>query len=685
MSVSIDWIHPNIRLEGPNIAGNPRVNEAPTPVPEVPFPFERLPWEIQARIFTLWLWKPGQLIHALSRLDSFVELATIPDDEELEHHSGLPRGFYWGKTHYNVTDDRREPNDVLRLLLVSKRFFFLGVHCFYGLNTFAFSSLGEFDRFCNGIGAARMARLQHLELTWQGNQYLTVPPRLNKDGEAAGISYSRRTYGLYALQDLYRLRTLVVHVNETGRAYVRRRYERDEVKVFMDRKTQGQPNQRMARSLRSLQGLDCIHQLRGLNWIRFYDLQRAVGGKGTPYTGERVDITDWSFVEDVTNVTTMEKTSSRVETSKLENLPSVFNNNQNDWAPSDQDWEIIKSYYIEEQARRSYDHLRRMGHHHDLDIPSNLSSTDPTEGNGTSDSDSDDSSDSDPGCSGDGRQKRPYRPRPRVKPCTRVPPVRRALGVGRTKSAHPRQRPEPSIEDILDDLHNQSDSESSESGGSDSELDSESTSNTDNSISLLTDDEEDDNNSVIVVDDSDSDSDSDSSDSLFVQQSTDGGDPNSPDASQGEREDSVIPIPWSPSLRSIWSSNLPSRPQTSRRRDSTSSGLFVSQSPNRSPSVKSEIIMLDRANETIDLTADEVATTPDLPAIMEIDDDEDAPEVIQPPSPTGSKRSSGDRNTPDEGDDSDAPSPSKRPRTSSPQDRPADGDGPDDDVRAVSI
>ncbi|KAM7207284.1 hypothetical protein V8F20_002346, partial [Naviculisporaceae sp. PSN 640] len=352
MSVSLDWIHPNIRLQGPDIAGQPRIEaENPTPVPEVPFPFERLPWKVQARIFEIWLWKPGQLIHALSRLDKYVELVAIPDEEDLQHSSGLPRGFYWGKTHYSVTDDRRDPNDVLRVLLVSKRFFFLGVHCFYGLNTFAFSSLGEFDRFCNGTGEARNARLQHIEMTWQGSQYLTLPPIINENGEAMGMSQSRRTYGLYALQDLYRLRTLVVHVNETGNIYIRRRYEPGNVKEYMTRKTQGQPNQRMTRSLRCLQGLDRIHQLRGLQWIRFYDLRKAFAeGRKNTWTGERVDITDWSFMEDVTNVTTMQKMPSRLETSKLERLPCLFRN-EDAFVPTEEDWNIVKGWYIDEGGR----------------------------------------------------------------------------------------------------------------------------------------------------------------------------------------------------------------------------------------------------------------------------------------------------------------------------------------------
>lgn len=43
------------------------------------------------------------------------------------------------------------PNVLLAPLLVSRAWNFWGAHFFYSDNTFAFSSLGEFGRFCEGI------------------------------------------------------------------------------------------------------------------------------------------------------------------------------------------------------------------------------------------------------------------------------------------------------------------------------------------------------------------------------------------------------------------------------------------------------------------------------------------------------------------------------------------------------
>lgn len=43
------------------------------------------------------------------------------------------------------------------------------MHLFYGLNTLAFSSFGEFDRFCAGSGP-RIQRIANLELRWKGSK-----------------------------------------------------------------------------------------------------------------------------------------------------------------------------------------------------------------------------------------------------------------------------------------------------------------------------------------------------------------------------------------------------------------------------------------------------------------------------------------------------------------------------------
>jgi len=128
------------------------------------FPFEALPTDLQARIFRLLLCHGDKLIHAFSRLDKWVPPTTAPPSNDHKARSHLPHRFYIGITgdEVSLTDDTLDPNEVLAPLLVCRRWYFLGVHCFYGLNTFAFSSLGEFGRFMTGI-VSRADRVQYIE------------------------------------------------------------------------------------------------------------------------------------------------------------------------------------------------------------------------------------------------------------------------------------------------------------------------------------------------------------------------------------------------------------------------------------------------------------------------------------------------------------------------------------------
>ncbi|AEO59084.1 hypothetical protein MYCTH_2307046 [Thermothelomyces thermophilus ATCC 42464] len=311
----------------------------------VPFSFEKLPWELQARILKLILHKRDRIIHCLSRLDPFVQPDDFPGAEDLgQTRSGLMNRFFWGKRNCSLTHDGVEPNRLLAILSVSKRLHFLGVHIFYGLNTFAFSSLGELGRFCQGSGPARVARIQHVELSLTGSQYLTAPPDTR-----GKTPFSRRTYPLTWLADMYRLKTLVVHLNETGRFHTRRKYEHPTIKEFAAAKTAGQPNQRMARSLRCVQGIDYIYSLRGLDWIRFYDFQKVLEAK----RAVRVPVRDWSFVEDVTNTTTMPKPPQRAAHAELENLEPLLPAAEQNWTPSLDDWQLVKSVYVKNNGRCS--------------------------------------------------------------------------------------------------------------------------------------------------------------------------------------------------------------------------------------------------------------------------------------------------------------------------------------------
>ncbi|KAK4100473.1 hypothetical protein N658DRAFT_535707 [Parathielavia hyrcaniae] len=366
-SDELEVAHPRQSLLPGQNAGSARRDESP-------IRFEQLPWDAQFKVLTFVLRKEG-LVHCLSRLDPFVHPEDFPSAEALgEHRSGFKKLFFWGKRECSMSSDGHNPNEVLGVLGVSKRFYFIGAHIFYGLNTFAFSSLGEFGRFCQGIGLARLARIQHMELLAQGHQYLTAPA-----DERGKSPFSRRSYPFLWLADMYRLKTLVVHINESGTQYVRRESENPAVKRFMAAKTAGQPNRRMTRALRCVQGIDWVYQLRGMQWIRFYDFNKALKAR----RDVRVQVADWSFVED------------RQEHSELQNLdPLLPAGDGQSWKPSDEDWELVKGLFVDSNGRCSYDDLRKESAKRDADMASYLSVTtrtpavDVSSGSDTSDAES---------------------------------------------------------------------------------------------------------------------------------------------------------------------------------------------------------------------------------------------------------------------------------------------------------
>lgn len=337
-----------------------------------PFPFEELPWELQVKIFRLVFVKRG-LVHCLSRLDPFVPPSDFPAENE-ENHSQLPKRFHFGTSPCQIRRARR-PNDFLRPLLVCKRWYFVGVHAFYGANTFAFSSLGEFHRFFNGIGAARVERIANIEIMWHGALMPVQNPQL-----------SLRTIGLAWLLMTRRLRTLVVHIaesiawrrrrgNETRIKKVQgQRVERhrgldwdrrpnggllDEARARIEqagessseedlsdreltvvdlliRQTDKQPDWRKNRSMQTIQGMDYIRSLRGMKWVRF--LERD----GDEH---RQSIRDWTFLQYINTSVTMPKQPKDAAESELENLKPL--SGLNDWIPTEQDILIIKAFYDE--------------------------------------------------------------------------------------------------------------------------------------------------------------------------------------------------------------------------------------------------------------------------------------------------------------------------------------------------
>jgi hypothetical protein len=336
MSRVIKVVHPNINLDGESNRERPAY-----PLQDMLagyqdartfHMFEDLPSDIQSKIFRLWFFFDNRLIHCLSRLDPY----HYPRPGDFK--DGKPRllhRFYLGSTrNFSIRHDTVDPNSLLRLFLVSKSFYFKGSHAFYGLNTFAFSSLGEFGRFSTGIGEARAARIQNIEIVWRGSQYLTIKPMREESSKL--VKKSKRTSALETLPMMKRLKTMVVFLNEQREMYIRRRYEPRHLQEYMMQCTRGQPNKRMTRSLRTLQGLDYIGSLRGLKWARFYDLDI-----GIDENARRESVLDTTFLADLNSTVTMPKVPSRQEESELEQLPPLSQN----WNPSDLDLEVVREFY----------------------------------------------------------------------------------------------------------------------------------------------------------------------------------------------------------------------------------------------------------------------------------------------------------------------------------------------------
>ncbi|KAK5661909.1 hypothetical protein OQA88_10018 [Cercophora sp. LCS_1] len=392
MSSILTNIHPDIRLVAPSDIRRPYFSYDYSQFPrrdhvdgEAPFPFLDLPLEVQGKIFKLWLHQEGKLVHCMSRLDPFVAPRVFPSPEQLAEtgRSGLPKRFYWGPRHFNLNHDGVEPQDLLRILLVNRHFHYIGTHCFYATNTFAFSSLGELFRFMQGIQRARLDRVQHIEVTFIGNQYLTAsPPAPGKPSP-----FSVRAHALCWLPEARRLRTLVFHINETGKVYIRRRYESTEHRKWMAAKTSGQPNFRETRSFRTIQGMDFIYALRGMTWVRFYDYEKALK-PGPDQVGPRALIRDWSFIEDITNVTTMDKVPTRKNHAELHNLAPFSHEIPGEapppWVPTNDIFELVKTFFTDYQGEGAYDILRQSPGHRDADFSSRIGTAPPPTESATS-------------------------------------------------------------------------------------------------------------------------------------------------------------------------------------------------------------------------------------------------------------------------------------------------------------
>lgn len=155
-----------------------------------------------------------------------------------------------------------------------------------------------------------------------------------------------------------RLRTLVVHIDETAKWRMRRSYEMkidddyyrdfgskeyatheaedkqlDKFQTEVQR-TGLQQNYRKYRNMRTTHGIDFIYQLRGMKWVRFYD---------TNAEKPQTLIRDKSFLCDINNAATTKKSDSMALKSEIDNLRPL--RLLEDYFPDDQTAELVAGFY----------------------------------------------------------------------------------------------------------------------------------------------------------------------------------------------------------------------------------------------------------------------------------------------------------------------------------------------------
>jgi hypothetical protein len=99
---------------------------------------------------------------------------------------------------------------------------------------------------------------------------------------------------------------------------MRRKHEPQQIVEYLEEKTEEQPNYRPFRALRTVQGLDYLHCLRGLRGVTFWDYDKWCAKVG------KVAVRDWSFIQDVNNSVRRDKLPEDEHFSNIRNLAPLM-------------------------------------------------------------------------------------------------------------------------------------------------------------------------------------------------------------------------------------------------------------------------------------------------------------------------------------------------------------------------
>ncbi|CAH0052963.1 unnamed protein product [Clonostachys solani] len=260
MSQILTFVHPRLKLRAPY----PRDEQiTPRTVGERFVFWARLPAGVQLEVLRHLLVFTDGPVHAISRLDPFKEPEELPRNC-LGKISYLHR-FHVGIRSVSLTY-ALDPHEVLAPLGVCKKWNTWGCYLFY----------------------------------------------------ERGHWSSRRTHPLLWLSEAKRLLNVEFFLQESHPEVMRRKHEPRALIDHMAEKTNLQPNYRLHRDLRTLQGLDYILCLRGLKKVDFFDFDRWKAD------GVIEQVRDYRFVMDVKNNVSRPKAPHEAETSEIRNLaPTV--------------------------------------------------------------------------------------------------------------------------------------------------------------------------------------------------------------------------------------------------------------------------------------------------------------------------------------------------------------------------
>lgn len=150
----------------------------------------------------------------------------------------------------------------------------------------------------------------------------------------------------------------------------------------MQGKTQLHPNFRGFRALRTLQGLDYVTCLRGLDRAEFWDFDRWLATKE-----RKRPVRDWHFIMDVNNSVRRPKAAGDRSQSQLKNIFPLINS----FVPSGEDWAILLQG-LENRHAVERDSSSESSSDADSDSGSDSSSGSGSESDSDSDDDGDDDS-----------------------------------------------------------------------------------------------------------------------------------------------------------------------------------------------------------------------------------------------------------------------------------------------------